>query len=265
MFDPLGEKIKSFENKEAKRKIKKDLPLIVRVDGRSFSTYTRNFSKPFDARISTAMEKSASIVLRDFKFDIAYTQSDEITFILLGKDSAEYTPIFDGKYQKIVSTVAGLTSAAFNFYINQERINPLAFPHFDARAFQVSEIDDAIDVIQWRAEDGERNAISMIAQSIFTHKQLQRVNTKTMISMINDKSLKKYVDYESRYRYGIFLRNEKYEYQLTDDELERIPKNQIPENNIVIRSKIVSITLPDSFNKMTNKREFLFAKSNYKY
>lgn len=39
------------------------LPILLRVDGRAFHTYTKAFDKPFDPRIHEAMEKATADLL----------------------------------------------------------------------------------------------------------------------------------------------------------------------------------------------------------
>src|SRR5688500_14675354 len=56
---------------------------VVRVDGRSFSRYTRTrFDKPFDPRFSTLMVEAATVLLTELDGRYAYTESDEISVVL---------------------------------------------------------------------------------------------------------------------------------------------------------------------------------------
>jgi hypothetical protein len=49
--DSLGDRMKAYESLEADHLIDAEVPLVVRLDGRAFSTFTRGMNKPFDARL----------------------------------------------------------------------------------------------------------------------------------------------------------------------------------------------------------------------
>ena len=80
--DNLGDRMKAYEGLETGRLIAQELPLIVRLDGRAFSTFTRGMDKPFDARMSEIMRAVTAHLIEQTQALVGYTQSDEITLIL---------------------------------------------------------------------------------------------------------------------------------------------------------------------------------------
>ena len=48
MVDSLGDRMKQYEDREAMRSGMPRLPIVIRLDGRSFHTFTRGMAKPFD-------------------------------------------------------------------------------------------------------------------------------------------------------------------------------------------------------------------------
>jgi tRNA(His) guanylyltransferase len=56
--DAMGDRMKDYEGREAKRKFLPMLPVIARIDGRTFSKFTKPFDKPFDERLSDAMRET---------------------------------------------------------------------------------------------------------------------------------------------------------------------------------------------------------------
>jgi tRNA(His) 5'-end guanylyltransferase len=57
--------------------------IVVRVDGRSFTTLTSaHFAKPFDDRFGELMAVTAAALLQEFDGVYVYTQSDEISLLL---------------------------------------------------------------------------------------------------------------------------------------------------------------------------------------
>lgn len=54
-LDQLGDRMKMYEQAEAGRTAMKGLPLLARLDGRAFHTYTRGLKRPYDERLTRCM------------------------------------------------------------------------------------------------------------------------------------------------------------------------------------------------------------------
>jgi tRNA(His) 5'-end guanylyltransferase len=53
----LADRIKSYEKTFTYSALRR-MPLIIRVDGRAFHTFTKSLGKPFDKRLMAAMVES---------------------------------------------------------------------------------------------------------------------------------------------------------------------------------------------------------------
>ena len=207
---------------------------IIRVDGRAFHTYTRPFKKdgPFSKAIITAMDMAAVALLNEFKAEMVYWQSDEITVII----PPERIP-FSGKTHKLNSIAASVATAAFNRQMPADTLKNLVPPGagipdaiFDARAFAGDREDCAL-CIMWRQRDCIKNSVSAAAQSVYSHKQLEGRNTDDKISMMAEKGLDWYA-YSYGIKYGTFIRKvnveipvDELESEIPEKELERIREN----------------------------------------
>lgn len=185
MRDPLGERFK-----EAERALRIRVPeggfVIVRVDGKAFHTYTRRMNKPFDMNLSMAMEAAMrGLVMRDLPAAFAYTQSDEISVLI---DQRTGQPWFDGQVQKIASVAASMATAYFNKTMYRMVPSSDAPALFDGRGFHLETKSEVLDYFKWRKADANRNAISMLAQSMFSHKELQGKSKADMLDMIAAKN-----------------------------------------------------------------------------
>ena len=191
---------------------------IIRVDGRAFHTYTRPFKKdgPFSAKIIAVMNSAAVALLNEFKAELVYWQSDEITLVI----PPERIP-FSGKTHKLNSIAASVATAAFNREMVLEDV-PDAI--FDARAFAGDREDCAL-CIMWRQRDCIKNSVSAAAQSVYSHKQLEGRNTDDKISMMAEKGLDWHA-YTYGIKYGTFIR--KVNVEIPVDEL----KSEIPEKEL---------------------------------
>lgn len=191
-------------------------PVIIRVDGRAFHTFTRKSKKPFDEDIMDAMVHAARKVAEDMQgFKLAYVQSDEATFCLTDYDDEKTQGWFDYDLAKMVSISASLMSVHFN-----DRMKPDKLQVFDSRAFSVPESDIA-NVFLWRAKDWERNSLQMYARSFFSHKQLHGKKHLDIHDMLHDIGANWTTDLSERERNGTYLLNTDVGIIETNDVLPR--------------------------------------------
>jgi len=142
----LGTRMKMYENSVGTT-LDRNFPVIIRVDGRSFKTYTKEFIKPFDTVIRDAMMHTARLMAKEIQgVKLVYSQSDEITLLLTAYENPLSTLWFDGRVQKIVSNAASVATEAFNEYMDKEYW--LKYPErtrkrarFDARTFNLPFIE----------------------------------------------------------------------------------------------------------------------------
>lgn len=96
------------------------MPVIVRIDGRSFHTFTKGFTKPFDALLSDAMARTVAKLLESVDGCVfAYTQSDEISLLLENDQTLETNAWFDNNLSKIISLSASIVTLYFNRYFTE--------------------------------------------------------------------------------------------------------------------------------------------------
>ena len=171
----LGDRIKSYESISEHYFIPK-IPIIIRVDGKCFSQFTKGCQRPFDQTLITCMFESAKEVAKQIQGCKAlYAQSDEVTFVLTDDATIETQQWFGGRQNKIESVTAAMMTAYFNK--NWQWNNPMEYSEdyipaiFDARAFQCPK-DDVANVFLWRVKDWERNSLSMFCNQYFSPKQL---------------------------------------------------------------------------------------------
>lgn len=174
----LGDRIKKYEM-AARNSATPRMPLMIRVDGRAFHTFTKGCKRPFDSGIMDAMVEAAKVVAKDIQgFKAAYIQSDEATFCLTDYDTIETVGWFNYELPKIISISASLMSVAFNHFYESNKM-----PIFDSRAFSIPQ-DDVVNAFLWRAKDWERNSLQMYCRSFFSHKELHKKNKDMMHEML---------------------------------------------------------------------------------
>lgn len=195
----LGDRIKRYEKTFHHTALHRS-PLMIRVDGRAFHTFTRKLKRPFDTELMAAMVSSACQIAKDMQgFKAGYVQSDEVTFCLTDYDTVETQGWFDYDLSKIVSISAAMMSVAFNAnYPSQRR------PVFDSRAFSLP-IYDVVNAFLWRAKDWERNSLQMYARSFFSDKELHGKARIDMHEMLHGIGKNWTIDLTPQERNGTFL------------------------------------------------------------
>ena len=179
------QKTKEFEGVYSSLRADPSLPLIIRLDGRSFSNYTKAFNRPFDEDFHYCMAETAKALMKETNASICYTQSDEITLICMPTKVGNYQHYFAGKIQKICSVLASICSVNFNNYVQQRKPEVTETAVFDCRVFTVSSIEDVTDCLFWRMKDCERTSVTMLSRAYFSHKELLRKATKTCKKMLD--------------------------------------------------------------------------------
>lgn len=182
MLANLGLRMKENYENRSQFYLTRRTPVIVRIDGRAFHTFTKSFKRPFDRRIIDSMVLSALTVAGEMQgFKLAYMQSDEASFLLTDYDTLETQAWFDYNKSKIETICASIMTAAFARCMRLADVNQLAF--FDARAFNIP-VDEVSNYFLWRMQDWARNSVSMYARAYFSHKQLVGKKVTDMHEML---------------------------------------------------------------------------------
>jgi tRNA(His) guanylyltransferase len=203
MNESLGDRMKSYENRFTNDSFLPNLPVIVRLDGKAFHSWTKGIEKPFDKNFVKLMCDTAVALIGETHPVIAYIQSDEITLIFYKEDFKSQI-YFDGKVFKLNSVCASIATAYFNYYAQENFSDkPLAF--FDCRSFQVPSKWEAVNCLIWRELDATRNSILSAGQANFSQKQLQGLNIKQIQEKLFQEKGINWNDYPDYFKKGTYI------------------------------------------------------------
>lgn len=183
--DSLGDRMKSYED-SYRITLPIRMPIILRIDGKAFHTYTKGCKRPVDKGLVDCMDETAKYLCKNIQgAQVAYVQSDEISILLNNYQDIDTQSWFDNNLQKMVSISASMASVAFTMnswriwgydeqdYDGNECGNAILKPaYFDSRAFVMPE-SDVCNYFLWRQQDATRNSIQMLARTLYSHKQLE--------------------------------------------------------------------------------------------
>jgi tRNA(His) guanylyltransferase len=209
--DSLGDRMKGYEA-VTRTILPRRTYTLIRLDGKAFHTYTRGLERPFDKGLVEDMQQTTIAICSQISGTVcAYTQSDEISLLLTDFNTVDTQAWFANNIQKITSISASAATAAFNTQrINRMlRENPeLKGIHlaaqFDSRVFTIPDPIEVENYFIWRQQDATRNAIQMVAQSMYSHKELHGKRWADLNELIFQKG-QNFNDYDSRLKRGSFI------------------------------------------------------------
>lgn len=203
--DELGKRMKEFYEQVPKYRLVRRTPVAIRLDGKAFHTFTRGFKRPFDEVLGKSMRETMKYLCENIQGCVlGYTQSDEITLILVDYQNLNSCAWFDYEVQKMCSISASMATMAFNKafdsevrkwgYENQSNENAINLfriynnavlkgAMFDARVFNIPK-EEVCNLIYWRQLDATRNSIQMVGQANFSHKELQNKSCNMIQEML---------------------------------------------------------------------------------
>lgn len=207
----LGDRIKTYYENRTKTFLPRRMFTIIRLDGKGFSKWTKNLEKPFDKGFSDDMDATAVFLCENIQgAKFAYTQSDEISVVLTDFDNLESQAWFDYNVQKMTSIAASLATAKFNqLRMFREGFNPeYKLACFDARVFQVPNIDEMVNTLIWRQQDCTRNSISMAAHALLGHSATMNKSGEEKQEMLFQEKGVNWNDYPTKYKRGTVIKKQ---------------------------------------------------------
>jgi tRNA(His) guanylyltransferase len=258
-FEKLGDLHKFYESRVIDQ-LMPGLPVIVRLDGKAFHTFTKGMKRPYDIRMSEAMVETTKYLISQTQANIGYTQSDEIT-IAFRNDDVNIPFMYSGRVQKLCSLFAAMASVKFNEIISKtmpEKAHVL--PIMDARVFQYPNLDLACETFLWRETDATRNSLTMAAHSEYSTKELHKVGFKQKHDMLHAKGVN-WNDYPTFFKRGTYVAKRQVMKQLSQEELLKIPEKFREPDKWFSRSEVHDLGLQEYTKIMNVKRVFFFGEN----
>lgn len=192
----IGDRMKNNYENITRYYLTRRMPVIIRIDGKAFHTFTKGFKKPFDDVLVKTMQDTMKYLCENIQGCVlGYTQSDEISLVLT--DYAELTTDawFGNNLQKMCSVSASMATIVFNkaftrniskqskrfyteyleekdaSYIETLEIAMNKGAMFDSRVFTIPK-EEVCNYLIWRQQDATRNSILSVGIANFSQKEL---------------------------------------------------------------------------------------------
>lgn len=224
--DNLGDRMKKYEY-VTRTYLTPRTPVIIRVDGKAFHTFTRGLNRPFDDIFSKSMQETMRYLCTNIQGCVlGYTQSDEITLVLIDYKELDSQGWFDYNIQKCVSVAASMATLAFNKCFEKYASNWIddyfeawntdskgekyqdtlikaieTGAMFDARIFNVPK-EEVTNCVLWRQNDSSRNSVQMVGFANFSQKEMQGKSCSEIQDMLMLQKGINWNDLPTRYKRG---------------------------------------------------------------
>lgn len=205
--DSLGDRMKAYES-IPKTFLTRRVPVIIRLDGKAFHTFTRGMKKPFDNVLMKTMQDTMKYLCENIQGCVlGYTQSDEITLVLTDYETITTDAWFGYNVQKMASISASMATLAFNKFFEENcnivwdsyyeawnhteeetKYNEMLYSKlnkalFDSRVFSIPK-EEVCNCLIWRQQDATRNSIQSVGQANFSQKQLNGKSCEMIQDML---------------------------------------------------------------------------------
>lgn len=210
----LGDRMKNNYENVNRFYLTRKMPVIIRVDMRAGHTFTKGMNKPFDDIFVKTMQDTMKYLCENIQGCVlGYTQSDEISLVLI--DYAEFTTDawFGNNLQKMCSISASMATLAFNKFFSEQvqdfvyawcdefgdnvllekqndydnaikvYFNKLNAAMFDSRVFTIPK-EEVCNYLIWRQQDATRNSIQSVGQANFSQKELHGKSCNNIQDML---------------------------------------------------------------------------------
>ena len=191
----LGDRMKNNYENISRYYLTRRMPIIIRLDMKAGHTFTKGMNKPFDDIFVKTMQDTMKYLCENIQGCVlGYTQSDEISLVLV--DYAELTTDawFGNNLQKMCSVSASMATMAFNkfFYGNMPADEENSGTYykalekgamFDSRVFTIPK-EEVCNALIWRQQDATRNSIQSVGQANFSQKELHGKSCNNIQDML---------------------------------------------------------------------------------
>lgn len=252
--DEFGDRMKMYEMAEAGRHFTPLLPIVARLDGCNFSSFTRGFERPYDKRMTDIMVATTKYLVETTQALCGYTQSDEISLVFYS-DSFKSQIFLGGRIHKMISRLASRASSYFTRVLPkyiEERAEDVI--EFDCRCWQLPTLIEVVNAFLWRELDATKNSVSMSARHYYSHKQLLDLGRADMMDLLMDKGVN-WNDYPPFFKRGTYVQRKRITRKFTPTEIGLLPEKHEARTNPdleIERSEVRVVDMPP-LSKVVNR------------
>ena len=187
----IKDRISSYEEIPNYKLLPK-LPIIIQINGRSFSKTTSLLQKPFCNKFSECMASTALQLCLEIEGAIfAYQFNDEILVIARNDQNTDTVPWYDNRVQKIASVVSSIATLHFSNLSNAMDLNLVGDPIFLSHVYTVPSILESIHVLISKQQQNFQTAV----QSACLYELIKKYDKNIIRDMLSGLTLDEKIDF----------------------------------------------------------------------
>lgn len=230
--EEIGKRMKENYEMRARNFLTRRTPVIMRLDGKAFHTFTKGMKRPFDEDLNNMMRATAMKLCEEIQgAKCAYVQSDEISILITDYDKTTTDAWFDYNVQKMTSVSASIATATFNriFGDNADYDESHKLAYFDSRVFNIPR-EEVSNYFIWRYKDWERNSIQLCGQANYSHSQLHKKSCNQIREMLLEEKDFNWWDLEDKWKNGTFIARNEYGWAMWNKCPDFVKDRSVIEN-----------------------------------
>lgn len=192
-------------------KLLQRLPVIISINGRSFSKITSLLDKPFCSSFADAMKHTVSTLVQEIEGVVfAYSFSDQIILVCRNDQSHETKAWYSNRIQNIVSVASSLATLSFVNYANSIDLDLMSGSVFLTKVYTVPSISEAANLLVFKQEEAMHEALyfSLYYEFIKKHSKdhfeyiLDDLEDDEKVKMLYDRFGIDFYNYSNLFRLG---------------------------------------------------------------
>lgn len=155
----LKDRIDSYQS-VFDQKLPARLPLIIVVNGKSFSKLTQLLDKPYCPKLAECMLSTTLRLCTEVEGALfAYQHSDEIVLVVRNDQNVDTVPWYDNRVQKICSVSSSIATSHFDDCASKLQLDLSGDPLFTAQVFIVPSVGEATNTIVFKQQQNFHTSI----------------------------------------------------------------------------------------------------------
>ena len=190
MSNKLKDRIDAYQASADTRLLPR-VPIVIAVNGRSFSKLTSLLDKPYCPKFAECILNTMLRLCTDIEGALfAYQHNDEIIIIARNDQGTDTAPWYDNRAQKISSITSSIATLHFNRCATAIELNIMGEAIFSSQVFVVPNIMEAINTLVYKQQYNFQTSI----QSACFYELLKKYDKNTIREMLNGLSLDERID-----------------------------------------------------------------------
>jgi len=186
----LKNRIEGYQN-ISDYKLLPRVPIIISINGRSFSKITSLLDKPYCDRFEECLLNTMLKICAEVEGTIfGYQHNDEIVLVVRNDQNQDTLPWCDNSIQKICSITSSIATSHFTKCCNAINLNLMGEPLFTSQIFTAPNIAETINTIIYKQQ---HNFYTSIQFACF-YELIRKYDKTTIKDMLNGLSIDEKID-----------------------------------------------------------------------